>query len=317
MSFHFDWYQGSIASPPQDVLGPLGLIASDLGLVGREEKPGLHGYGTRLEFVCEDGGRHVSMMFGGSNPGTNLRGSGSMAVPIADFMRSNFPVHKVSRADVAMDLSEEGLFSNLKAIALAHAAQNNISTRLISDPNKPEEGETLYVGGKTSPLTWRIYQKGFEQLAKGRCKPEEVDRNWVRIEAEIKPLTRDKLRFSTIGPQEMLGYARWSRILAAEILALDLEPIYRSERDASSFWIAARYGVESYGNALMRAGIFELAAYHGQLEPTNSEAIDQVVHMIRAHLRNLYPDNKPFDPGFEVLDAIRFAHESQGVSDAG
>lgn len=308
MQFHFDWYQASVQKPSATCLAEVARRMQLLGLVGKEELKGLHSYEYRTEFLSDDGSRHLALMWGGYNPGTNIRGSGHLSEQVADLIRSIAPDHKVSRVDVCVDLSAEGLWPAIKEKVLAFCVLNNVKTHLESDPNNPDMGETLYVGGKKSGYFWRIYQKGFEQLAKGRCSADDFDPHWVRIEAEIKPETRDKARFSRMTPEQMLGYARWGRLLLQELLCFEVAQIKRIRSDKNDFWQKAQYGLsgQAYGGAFIRGGAF-LALLDGNKAPTGRDAVRAfLAHAEQYLLSGMDNPDAPVELPFEILDAAAY-----------
>lgn len=301
--FQFDYYGCNIPQPHAHVLAHLASQSERLGLVGQEESYGRNGYKRKVEFLTPDGLRHLEVAYGG-NPGTYVRGSGCLAAPVAEIVRAWSPDHKVSRFDVCLDVSGQGLFSEMKALALGVAAECGIKTSLRTDPLHPEQGETLYLGSRNSPMFGRIYQKGHEQDARGN---KGQDLNLVRYELEVKPQTRDKAAFSKISPDEAAGYARWSRQLVKALTEMDVTPIQRAKVLQNDFWTVAQHGLYSYGNSFMRSGFFDLVANHGVLEPSNSSVIEAAIDLVRDYMLARYPNDKPFDPGFEVFEAINHA----------
>lgn len=317
MDFHLDYIQATVTTPSHSVLGTIARQASHLGLVGKAELPGLHGYENRVEFVTEDGGRHLAVMFGGYNPGTNIRGSGHLSDKIAQLIRTCSPEFKISRVDVAVDLSREGLYSDIKAKVLPFCALHGIQVTMWTDPNNPEMGETIYIGGKNSPVRWRIYQKGYEQLAKGHASADDFDPHWVRIEAQIRPEKRDKARFTTMKPHEMLGYALWSRRLLAELFDFHVDQVKRERRSPNDFWEKVQYGLsgQAYGGVFVRGGAF-LELLDGNPAPTNRQAIEAFCNHAYAHLLAAVDPDAPAEMGFEVLDAATYWAEVMASSQA-
>lgn len=308
MSFHFDFYGASLALDSFEVIGHFADRADQLGIVAQASNRGRNGYGMRRDFITDDGMCHLNIQYGGANQGTYVGGSGILAEPVAEIVRALSPAHKVSRADVCMDLSQEGLFGEIKGRALAHARKHNLEPHFQGNPNRPEEGETLYLGSRKSPVFLRIYQKGWEQAKKMGKKVGPEDPHWVRIEPELKPRTRDKAKFCTLSPVEMLGYGRWLRLFADEILSLNIEPVRRAEQEHKTFLQKAEYGLQSYGNSFMRCGAFVLAVEHGLMNPTNEEMIEAFLHHASTVLRRRYPPNGiRFNPGFEAIEIIEKA----------
>lgn len=308
MSFHFDFYGASIPLDSFEVLAHFSDQSEKLGIIAQSVARGRNGYQMRHDFLTDDGMCHLNIQYGGVNQGTYVGGSGILAEPVAEIVRAFSPAHKVSRADVCLDLSQEGLFGEIKERALSHARKHNLEPDHRWNPNRPEEGETLYLGSRKSPVFLRIYQKGWEQAKKMGKKVGPEDPHWVRIEPELKPRTRDKAKFSTLSPIEMLGYGRWLRLFADDVLSLNIEPVRRAEQEHRTFLQKAQHGLEQYHRSNMSLGAWLLAVEHGYLNPTNEEMIDSFLAHARKVMLARHPNHGiRFDPGFEALEIIHRA----------
>ena len=250
-------------------------------------------------------GMHISSFNGGINLGTNVRGSGTQAEIVSHLIRVNWPDHKVSRVDVAWDVSEAGAYAAMRAVALDVASAVKpvpVATKEYADPLAPESGSTLYLGGIKSPLRCRIYQKGYQMQAIGKAV-NGFDPNWVRLEFQIKPRTGDKQKFSTLEPADCIGYSKWARELVHRILGLDLEPIKQAKRAMRSVDERVAYMTQTYSRVLMTSGVLAMIYDHGVTKPTNADAISEVLEFMRGILLQIHPEHLPFEVDRKELPA--------------
>ena len=202
----FDWYQATIPALPD------AIQAAFLETFGGsfEETGGLNNY--------TNGAKHSALSFrvfwGGHNPLPNVVGTSGDSPAIADWVRSTFPSHKVSRADVAFDFSFDRSFDTIAALIEPIARQRGVSIKLLGDPaeNDPDfpedkrRGRTLYLGSRSSEVRVRLYEKGFERRGAG---VENIDPNLTRLEVVAAPQKARKQHAATLSPFEMVGLSKW------------------------------------------------------------------------------------------------------------
>lgn len=100
--------------------------------------------------------------------------SGITARTIA--LRHQIEGDRCSRIDLALDCHNSGL--NIGKLASDVKAQiGQFSSKVFSHIQSQDQGETLYLGSRTSELFLRIYNKSAEQAVSG---------DWVRVELECK-----------------------------------------------------------------------------------------------------------------------------------
>jgi DNA relaxase NicK len=101
----------------------------------------------------------------------------------------------------------------------------------------------MNLGAPTSPTKFRLYEKGkqpeYSHLAR-------VD--WVRAEVQVRPQKEAKASYASISPLDAWGASRWSRDLAAQILANHVDPhpagtTYRqTDLEARLDWVCRQGG---------------------------------------------------------------------------
>ncbi|MDT0502753.1 replication initiation factor domain-containing protein, partial [Halomonas sp. PAR7] len=162
----------------------------------------------------------------GGNTGDRVMvvGSGANASPVASLVRSEWPDHLVIRADVAEDYDEPDAFAALSALMLNIADKHRLKVTHYGDWHRCENGRTLYVGSRQSPVMVRLYEKGLEQRAKGYSQNASAD--WVRLEVEVKPKrAAARKHLATLQPDDFMACAAWTREVALCLFNSDLVPI--------------------------------------------------------------------------------------------
>lgn len=246
----FDWYAASVDMPGDDLAEAL------LATLGDEPPAPLlarNGFSTAVE-IRRGGCRAALLQWGGCHDRAHVIGSGADAPAVARFCRQTLRAHAVShtvaRADVCVDTDSTGAYGALRA-ALRACAREHRAKGHTYVPNDPRDGETTYIGSKTSEVTARLYEKG-KQL------PKENRPDWVRYEVQFKPQKGRKEWAATASASDLLGAARWSRAFAAEVLGVAAAaPPARSQR-VSDLEGAIATMCGQYGNRLL-----ELFEFHG------------------------------------------------------
>lgn len=243
--FHFDRYQCTFSSVGmKDLCRGLSFIA-----VPEDTYPRTRGYRKAISFgdlaflmhepTYGDYGCHL------------LVGGGDSCGPIVDEVRSVFPGHRVSRADVALDYDYEGAFSDLEATGLTIALDHKprpLKTHVSGDHYQLMDGRTTYFGSRSSTHFARVYEKGFEQRKKG-IDPD-ASLNWARLEIEIKPTKKGDARLiaSTMSPDELAHSSAWTSSFACAVGSSCGDAVRlttrknRSALEASLFHMASQYG---------------------------------------------------------------------------
>lgn len=200
----WDWYGASLEV---DSPTALALIGSALDAVPRDSRLCLS-YQHACEFWSGDC-TIVAVMWGGTNVDFYVVGTSQDADTLVTVIWTLGIPHRVSRADVCIDIDAAGAFDVLSIWLREFALKAGLRLELIQDPDRPERGRTLYVGSRKGRGYVRLYEKG---------KKDDPSRpNWVRFEVELKPGSRvEKAHLSTLEPVDALGMLRWVRGFVAE-----------------------------------------------------------------------------------------------------
>lgn len=246
---HFDWYQATI---PEHPLSVVDAVLNRLAPGGQvEEGRGRHNYHQAFTVRDRQGDRVALVLAGGNNGAhPNAAASGAAAAGFAGLVREAWPMHQVSRFDVAEDFCEPGAFEAAEAVCREVARERGISGRAIV-PDDPSEGRTYYMGAKTSDVRVRLYDKTAETRA--RLAPErhaEIPDNWARLEVQVRPRKEGRLVAAHVSPEQAWGFSGWTHELAQRAFALQVERITMQAGRETDHERAYRFMLRQYGNVL-------------------------------------------------------------------
>lgn len=251
----FDWYAATIPDGAQAVLqGVSDGMRADV----REARKGIHGYRQQFEIV-RSGSVCARVLAGGQNGYPNAFASGQESEEFARIVRENWPEHRVSRMDSALDFEGAGDWERLTTIALGLADERGLKVGYAGDWHRGIEGRTIYIGSRKSAVFVRIYEKG-KQL------PEEGRPDWVRVEVVVRPDGDSRAEAAHASATAAWGYAAWTVDFAAHLLAAPLSRVAISVRKPSDDDRAMKAVVEQYWRVFERQ-----AAAHGGWEGLGRE----------------------------------------------
>lgn len=188
--------------------------------------------------------------WGGNGGGVSVELKGQIAHETYGLLRARWPVHAMTRCDVAVDGTGPGLFDAVIAACEAEreALPANRRPRLGQQGDwsglEPRTGgRSAYYGG--NGLLVVIYEKGWEREA--RAGAVEQDRDWVRMELRVQPARKEvKRALSGIEPSELWGLgdwsARWLEIWQGQRPARVQLPSRQSDDDRTYGALLAQYG---------------------------------------------------------------------------
>lgn len=299
----FDWYQATIL-PNQGPKGhgtkPAEIQAEFIRAYGGTWEP------CRPASPYESGAQHSSgaaLWWGGVNPFPHFRSTSSKANDHSDWLRTEYPNHRVSRADIAFDFifPEAGGLDIIHALVEPIARQAAVACDFIGDlvENNPEhdakrKGRTHYFGSKKSEARICLYEKGLEQIAKGQV---DADPNWVRLEVRIRPQKSRKTRAARLEPFDLVGFSKWISKALGAVLIEAPEPIPNPDKkekalEHSLSAMSGQYGaklrafIDRQGGpqspqawaALNRYLYMDLytATERAKMEKAHSQAVDEI-----------------------------------------
>lgn len=204
----FDWYSASVPSQVSVLEDTINSTFGTQFLPGKPVPP----YKT-----CDHHqGTDFRVHYDGCNPHPYFVATSAAAKDGARFLRENFPDHRVSRADVCIDLLEDDGFQRYVSEITPIARKRNVDCMMIGDPD-PEstKGRTLYFGSAKSDIRLKVYEKGLEQIGKGN---KTAPANWIRIELQARCRKERKTQAATLKPEDFFGFSGWTTTVAERVL---------------------------------------------------------------------------------------------------
>lgn len=254
----WDYYSGSL-DDPLDADLVVSALASALDAAPRMGTP-RHGYQRCVEL--RQGDRQlVQVMSGGNHDTPYVQASGASSGSVARVIRANWG-HRVSRVDACVDFDSSGAWDAVCGQALAVARMRGISKQQAGDWLDPHQrrgdGRTLYVGGNSSAVRARVYEKG-------RQLPDAGRPDWVRAEVQVRPAKAAKEMVSSLDPRGAWGASAWSGELLERLSGEAVPParvVTYTEPDGARSYAALlrQYGrtlerlAEEYGGDWSRVG---------------------------------------------------------------
>ena len=274
----FDWYQGTVPAPLNDVLEA--FLERQDGLQIAHTK-GAHGF-AHTAVLSDQDGTVAKVWYGGSHPFPHVILSGEPTMAGVEVIRARFPDHYVSRADACEDFADADAYDRLQDIVLQAAKQHRVKVDTRGDHLLHKEGRTVYLGAPTSACRLRLYDKAAElrsKFAKNQERLKEIPPHLARLEAQTRPQTREaKAKFARIEPLEVMGSSPWLRYVWHEALGLELTPVQvgkpwrQSDDDRAYAYLLAQYG------GLIRRRIAE----HGSPECFGRQLADDLARLEEA-----------------------------------
>lgn len=256
---------------------------------------GGNGYNDSVVFLDKRGSELGRMLHGG-NIHPNVRSTSHRAPNAAGVIREAWPKHKVTRIDVALDYTGEGVFEHLHGLAMGVVDDCRIKTGLMMQPDLLERGRTYRIGSPTSPVMVRLYEKGLHEIHKGRNE----DPFWTRLELQVRPQKSAKTAFASIEPLEAWGAAKWSAKLLKAVLGEEPERIKTDPRQESEWEKTQRALVKQYGKHAIEGGMRAIGATSSDTK--TEDAIDAYLEILRKDLlqysrKKRIDDLQPTFPG--------------------
>lgn len=255
----WDWYQATIPDwDGGDVINEL-LMAYDES--DYKTSKGINCYDHKTEVSSK--GLHVcTVLHGGRNGMPNAFASSSNAIKFSKVVRELFPVHKVTRADTAIDFlgfKEQGSdFATLAERLVGFAHQDDRLKGQMVKATKEQDGSTYYLGSAKSPARLRLYEKGleFRGMAVNEATRAFLDRhvpsNWLRAELQVRPMKEKRIEFATVSPADAWGFTRWSSQVVSMLFDLQVELMKRIPTPATDDERALEFMFRQYFNTVQR-----------------------------------------------------------------
>lgn len=239
----FDAYTATTtAAKPDDLMQLLTDVGGDVSVEKLTKGKGFHTFGERIS-VADGCGEWASIMWGGAQgERVMLEVKGERTPEAVKALRERFS-HRCTRVDSCADFDAPRAFERLYRACRAVKKAHGILGGKVGDwEDFPEKGRTLYLGSRQSPTRMRLYEKGKQPEYLFLERP-----NWTRIEVQVRPVKNAKYEFTHLDPMEVWGASKWSREIAAAVLAEHVDPhpagtVYKRTDDEAAFrWMCKQY----------------------------------------------------------------------------
>lgn len=208
------------------------------------EGRGFHQFGHRLTFTDDTGVAVGAVQWGGGQGDRSMiEVKGERTPDVVEALRTRFH-HRVTRVDSCADFDAPRAFQRLlRAVRTVKRAHRVWGETRGDWEDHPEQGRTYYLGAKTSPTRFRLYEKGKQAEYAHLSKPD-----WVRAEVQVRPQKDAKGSFAHLSPVDVWGSSGWARDLAGRILQDHVDPhpagtVYRrTDLESRVEWICRQAG---------------------------------------------------------------------------
>ena len=263
----FDWYQATVEDSPVVVIETLKKLGHEVRTADGPAKA--YRYRQGWEIHHNDLGVVARVFAGGNGDKPHVLASSENTDAFVDLVRTEWAgKHLVTRMDAAQDFNEPGAYRRLRRVARKVAKGHRMAFPAVGDELNHMAGRTQYIGSKKSDYLGRLYEKGYEQLAKLKVQAPYLEletitnistgesvrpEDWVRLELQARPQGEEARRAASIcTPEQAWTFTDWTQELAREAMALDLERFYVRTRKMSKDEEALRWMCQQYGGMLSR-----------------------------------------------------------------
>lgn len=200
----FDWW--SISNPVMSELDAYAIAESGGFRPVSRIRPAADGYQTTIEYGHEGDREEIFQIQShhryenGNVPGVRFLVKGGKSNVISKLRSTDIMIGaKLSRADVAIDISGEGLYKKLRDLVLDFEFDDLKKSVEYVDHNTG--AGTISLGSKSAEWQLVVYEKG-KQLG--------TDEGWVRVEWRYRPKSKHKVAAAKLSASEVIRTCRWS-----------------------------------------------------------------------------------------------------------
>ena len=233
---NFDYYAASIPAKPEAVDRAITAAFPD---ADRSRGKGKNGY-TDMTIWSTGKETNAKLLHGGNRDAwPHAWASGDRAPRFAEMVRQQFPVHRVTRADIAEDFDDPTAFDKLTNAGCRVADRLGIKVTHVGDYHRAQAGRTMNFGSRKTGSVIRVYEKGKQLPLAGRP-------DWTRCELEAHPVDNQRLASAIIEPDAFYGLRAWTQAAAEELLDLEIvrllqTPPTPTDDERSYAWMLKQY----------------------------------------------------------------------------
>ncbi|MGQ5525629.1 hypothetical protein ACUHMQ_20585, partial [Chitinimonas sp. PSY-7] len=188
----FDWYQTTIEDDPRKVVSTLAKLGDEVKPADGDAKR----WRYRQGWAVLKRGHVVAKCFaGGNGDKPHALATSDDTDAFVDLVRSEWEGrHLVTRMDAAQDFFDEYAYDRLQRVTKRIAKKHRLRFASIEDELCSAAGRTQYIGSPTSDYRGRLYEKGFEVVAKALAQNPNVRIGPEAVETVFNSVTGEYVR---------------------------------------------------------------------------------------------------------------------------
>lgn len=234
-------------------------------------------------------------------PNIELTGADGMCAELAPLALLELGPTLIARVDVSWDVSQEGLFDLVFDLLCQMGIRHKMDQPRIEGTE--DRGRTLYFGSGEASV--KVYEKSFEQLAKGKIEEADLDENLVRVEFTFRPKKGKKAGLSKIANEQgagaLLKTTRWVRSLT-QSLAVMTKQVREDQAELSVGRVTrtpdvqrpqemAKAAIQQYSRSLCNGAISQIVEEDFDGDWRNAKidpeaAINRICDMVRSEVEH-------------------------------
>lgn len=208
-----------------------------------DQGKGYHTFAERVSVKDETGSEVGSVSWGGrQGDRIMVEVKGHRTPGVVERIRQAGE-HRCTRVDSCVDVERPGAFEELLEPVMRVKQEFGLYGERRGDWEFPELGRTQYLGANSSAIRARLYEKGKQPEYRYLGRPD-----LARLEIQVRPAKEAKTVYAGLSALEVWGASKWTRELAADVLAqmLDAHPPGTVRKLTTEYaklrWLCRQYG---------------------------------------------------------------------------
>ncbi len=284
LGMKWDYYAATIPAQWSEINRMLLRLPKFYHKIEKNDREG--NYTRAIEYKNQADETIATLLYGGRNIHPHVSSWGDHTPDFVDLIRKYFPQHQVTRFDSCIDYNNQvNLFEEMDNILVNFALRWNLKAPSAGDWVYKVDGRTRYIGGKSSDVKVRWYEKGKKEkhllMAQNRHEPD-----WCRLEIEVHPLKKQRQRAATLDPDAIWGFGRWAYRLKDHLMKTKTPRLRWEKPPTVNEKLTLRPMIRGYKNIIRR----RLYEHHGgSMESLMLEFGDVVAEIIDLEARPNLP----------------------------
>lgn len=252
LNHRFDYYRATVYVDAQTFIDQALIdLEPAFGMLTVEETKKERFYDRGCAIFNASGDAVVRILFSTQSASCNVRVAGSKSDIVARLIRSFS--HSPSRVDVRVDGHAPDLWKRVVRHSKAFADKHSLK-RVVYTNDGELNGDTVYLGARTSQCFLRLYQKGLKEAKDLGLDDESISEEMkgaVRFELEFKPQCQTAKDFAAKArPVEFWGSSDPMAAYARALLRVDAQRYVCTDRRPSDYQRALKHMGKQYSKHL-------------------------------------------------------------------